>query len=164
MIAFDRILIDGLVLSLVFTVVVVGSLKLNYRLWIQDFPPDIRAMVPPKTAAEKRQTVWVAIPLFLVILAGPLVSIALVERAGGDLGFLRAWLHAYLVWQVVNLWDMVIIDWIGFLFVNPARPPIPGTEGAKGYRDYLFHFVGFLKGSVMGVVLAAVPAALSLLF
>ena len=163
MIDINRVLIDGLVLSLVFTVVVVGSIKLNYRLWIQDFPPDIRAMLPPKTREEKRQTVWVAIPLFAVILAGPLVSLLLSEASRGQMGFLQAWLHAYLVWQVVNLWDMVVIDWIGFRLVDPANPPIPGTAGAKGYRDYRFHFVGFLKGSVMGVVIAAVPAAIALL-
>jgi hypothetical protein len=23
---------------------------------------------------------------------------------------------------------------------------LPGTEGMAGYRDYRFHFVGFLKG------------------
>jgi hypothetical protein len=162
-IALERILTDGLVLSLAFTALVVGSLKLNYRLWIQDFPPDIRAMVPPKTGAEKRQTVLVAVPLFAIILTGPLVSVLLTEAAHGQLGFLRAWLHAYLVWQVVNVWDLLVLDWIGFLFVDPANPPIPGTAGAKGYRDYLFHFVGFLKGSAMGVVIAAVPAGLAML-
>ena len=164
MIAFNRVLIDGFILSVIFTAYVFGTLKWNYRLWIQDFPADIRAMVPPKSDREKRMTVYMAIPLFLIILAGPLVSLLLVKSASGaDLTFLRAWLHAYLVWEFVNLWDWLIIDWGYLLFVNPAKPPIPGTEGARGYRDYAFHFYGFLKGSVGGIVLALPPAAISML-
>lgn len=160
----ERILIDGFVLSLLFTAFVVGTLRWNYRIWIQDFPPDIRAMLPPKTDREKKLTMYMAIPMFLLVLGGPLVSLFLVEATGGgELSFPGAWLHAYLVWQFVNVWDWLIIDWIGFCLVDPEKPPIPGTEGATGYRDYKFHFVGFLKGSVMGIVLAVPPAGLVLL-
>jgi hypothetical protein len=164
MVFVERVLIDGLVLSAVFTVFVVGSLLWNYRLWIQDFPPDIRDMVPPKTAREKRLTAYLAAPMFLIVLGGPLVSLLLVEsQLGGQLRFLTAWLHAYLVWQVVNVWDWLVIDWIGLSLIDPHKPPIPGTEGAAGYRNYRIHFIGFIKGSVVGIVIAAVPAGLVLL-
>jgi len=48
--------------------------------------------------------------------------------------------------------------------VDLDNPPIPGTAGAEGYRNYLFHFVGFLKGTAMGVPFAAVPASPVMLF
>ena len=164
MIFMERVLIDGLVLSAMFTAFVLGSLLWNYRLWIQDFPPDIRAMLPPKTAREKRLTAYLAVPMFLIVLGGPMISLLLVERElERAIGFLTAWLHAYLVWEVVNLWDLLVIDWIGLSFVDPENPPIPGTEGAAGYRNYRFHFIGFLKGCVMGIVIAAAPAGLVLL-
>lgn len=163
MVSFDRILIDGLMLSAAFSVFVVSSLLINFRLWIQDLPPDIRSMVPPKTAEEKRKTVWLAIPLFVLVIGGPVVSIVMTQASDFNYSYPAAWLHAYLLWQVVNVWDLVVIDWIGSLFVNPAKPPIPGTEGAKGYRDYRFHFVGFLKGSAMGIATSALSAGIAIL-
>jgi hypothetical protein len=43
--------------------------------------------------------------------------------------------------------------------VDPRRPPIPGTEGAAGYRDFGFHARAFTKACAMSL-LFAVPAAL----
>ncbi|NLF12175.1 MAG: hypothetical protein GX597_10355, partial [Anaerolineaceae bacterium] len=37
---------------------------------------------------------------------------------------------------------------------------LPGTEGMAGYRDYRFHFVGFLKGLGFCLVGAVVIAGL----
>jgi hypothetical protein len=39
-------------------------------------------------------------------------------------------------------------------------PPIPGTEGAQGYKDYKFHARAFLKASVFGLVVVVPAAAL----
>ncbi|MBE2268298.1 MAG: nitroreductase, partial [Anaerolinea sp.] len=38
LLSLERILIDGLLFSLAFAVIVVGSLAYNARLWIQDYP------------------------------------------------------------------------------------------------------------------------------
>ena len=56
----------------------------------------------------------------------------------------------------MNVFDLAVIDWCGTLLIDPMNPPLADTEGAKGYRDFMFHFIGFLKGSVRGVVLALV--------
>lgn len=120
-------------------------------------------MLPPKNVAEKRLTGLLAIPMVALMIGGPLVSVLLVESfSGRGLSFLDAWLHAYLVWQVVNLWDLVVVDIVGFALLDPDNPPIPGTAGAAGYRDFGFHAIGFVKGTVMGVVLAAAPAGLAM--
>ena len=58
------ILTDGIVLSIVFAVFVVGTLIWKPRMWLQDFPADIQAMIPPKTDAEKRLTILFAISVF----------------------------------------------------------------------------------------------------
>jgi hypothetical protein len=36
---------------------------------------------------------------------------------------------------------------------------LPGTEGSPGYKDYRFHFRGFLIGTVLILVASAVMAA-----
>ena len=110
-------------------------------------------MLPPKTAEEKRLTKVIAVPFFS-LLFGSLAFAAF--RYGNSQGFWAMWLHVYLVWQVVNLFDLVVIDWCGTLLIDPMNPPFPETKGAKGYRDFMFHFVAFLKGSVMGIFLSLI--------
>ena len=56
-------------------------------------------------------------------------------------------------------WDLVLIDWPYAYFVDPSRPPIPGTAGALGYKDYGFHARAFLKASAFSLAII-VPAAL----
>ena len=40
------------------------------------------------------------------------------------------------------------------VLIDPQNPPFPGTENAPGYRNYRFHFVAVLKGSVIGLPMA----------
>ena len=75
------------------------------------------------------------------------------------MSFAEAFAHLYGVWMVVNVWDLALIDWPYAYFVNPDRPPIPGTAGARGYKDYSFHARAFLKASVLSLAVI-VPAAL----
>ena len=56
MISFNRVLADGLTACIPFSVVVWASVLSMPRLWLHSLPPDIQAMVPPKTAAERKLT------------------------------------------------------------------------------------------------------------
>ena len=67
--------------------------------------------------------------------------------------------YLYGVWMEINLWDLVAIDWPYAYFVDPDRPPIAGTAGACGCKDYGFHFRMFLKASVLSLAII-LPVAL----
>lgn len=153
MLNIQLLLIDGGILTIVFSVFVIGSIIWKPRLWLQDFPADIQAMLPPKTEIEKRQSIMLAIPFFIVLFGGLGLSAV---RYGTENGFLAMAFHIYLVWQIVNLVDLVVIDWGGMMLIDPQNPPLAGTAGAKGYRDFKFHFIGFIKGSLMGIVFALI--------
>jgi len=155
MIDVRLLLLDGSILTAVFAAFVVGPMLWKPRMWLHDFPADIQARVPPKTEEERRLTKRFAVPFFVVLLAGFAITGL---RYGDANGFWGLALHLYLIWQMINLFDLVVLDWGGMHLIDPRRPPLAGTEGAKGYRDYGFHFVGFLKGSVMGVALALAVA------
>ena len=154
----DLLLLDGTVLVVLFGAFVVGTLLWRPRIWLHDFPPDLQARMPEKTAEERRLTTLLAVP-WLALLFGGLIYAGV--RFGVDHGYLDLALHVYLLWQIVNLFDLVVIDWGGMHLVDPRDPPFEGTEGAKGYRDWGFHFVAYLKGSVMGVPLCALVAAVA---
>lgn len=159
MFPWSQLLLDSIIVILAFSVFVVGTLVWKPRLWIQDFPADLQAMLGPKTAEEKRLTALIALPFFALFFGLPLLlGWDLKTTMGSDFSFVMAWLYGYGMFFIVNLWDLVVIDWIGTSLVDPQNPPFPGTEGAAGYRDYAFHFRGFLKGCAMGIVFATVFA------
>jgi hypothetical protein len=102
--------------------------------------------------------------LFLCIVVGvPLYSNAKLRRQNnGKLSFLAAFIHSALIFFYFAVWDLVVLDWLIFVTIQPDFILISGTEGLAGYKDYWFHFeVGFLGWAqwisilVGGLVMAA---------
>lgn len=153
-------LVAGLLVCIPFTIFVVITFSTVPRVWLHSLPPDIARMAGPKTPHEQRLTRWVMLPIVLAILPGLSVASAfwLARRDGIDLTFAGAVVHLSIVWAVVHLWDFVVIDCVYAALVDPARPPIAGTEGAAGWTDYDFHFRSLIKALLMSA-LFVVPAA-----
>lgn len=160
MFSWQHFFTDLAILIAVFTVFVVGTVLWKPRIWLHDFPADIQAMADPKTPAEERLTRVLGVPFILLFFGLPLLlGWDLKAILGPEFTFLNAWLYGYALFFGVNLWDLIVLDWFGFLLVDPQNPPIPGTEGAQGYRDYAFHFYAFLRGCLIGIVFATFFAA-----
>jgi hypothetical protein len=159
--AWSRVVSDGLIACIPFTVVVWASFLSKPRLWLHSLPSDIQAMAPPKTAAERRTTAWVGAIVLSCFFGVPIfLTWRLHARVPGGLSLLESIVHLYGVWMVVNVWDLVAIDWPYAYLVDPARPPIPGTAGARGYKDYGFHARAFLKASVFSLAIIVPAGAL----
>jgi hypothetical protein len=62
--------------------------------------------------------------------------------------------------MVFNIVDWLLLDWLMFCTLTPRFLVIPGTEGMSAYKDYGFHFRGFLKGCVFSVLAGLVIAAI----
>jgi len=161
MVSIPKIILDGAVFSVIASVLIVITLRLNPRLWLQDYPQDIQALVPPKTDKEKRLSLVLGI-LFLVLLAAiPLVStLALNSQYQGEISFFSLAINAFGVVFVFNVVDWLVLDWLMFCAITPGFVVIPGSEGAKGYKDYGFHFRGFLIGTVFSAVAGLVIGAI----
>ncbi len=155
MFPWNQLVTDLAILTIAFTVFVVGTLRWKPRIWLHDFPADIQAMAAPKTPTEKRLTRLIGVPFIVLFFGLPLLlGWDLKDTMGTSYSFLYAWVCGYALFLGVNLWDLIVLDWIGFSLIDPQNPPIPGTEGAHGYRNYAFHFYAFLKGCIIGLVFA----------
>jgi hypothetical protein len=53
--------------------------------------------------------------------------------------------HFAIMFGTFNVLDWVVLDW-GLVYWQPHFVVLPGTEGMAGYRNYWFHFRGFLIG------------------
>ena len=165
MINISKILLDGALLSILASLSIFSILRFNPRLFLQDYPDEIQAMVPPKTDLEKRQSLISGIPFLLILLAVPFFSTLVLKRQSGEMiSFFSLFFNAFGVAFLFNLVDLLVLDWLMFCFITPSFLVIPGTEGMQEYKDYGYHFRAFLIGTVLsiaaGLVIAGVVAFL----
>ena len=106
----DTILIYGIPCSLIISVIVMGMLWYNPRLFLQDYPKDIQAAVPPKTKAEKRVSTYWAIVIILLFIAFPLAAALSAKAAHHSL--FEIFLSAFGVPFLFNTIDWLILDWL----------------------------------------------------
>jgi hypothetical protein len=145
------------------TVFLLGLVLYNPRLMLQDYPPAIKAIVPPKTEQEKRLSTWLGLPFILVLLVFPVYATFVFQAKMGT-GFFSLWLYAFGIALAFNLWDWLVLDWLVFCTITPRQFVIPGSEGHPAYKDYFFHFRGFLIGTVFSAVLGVIAAGIVAIF
>ena len=89
MFSIRKVVLDGAILSPIASLLLVVSLRLNPRIWLQDYPEDIQNKVLPKTEQEKRLSLVFGIPFLVLLAAVPFIStLALKRQGGGDVSFL----------------------------------------------------------------------------
>jgi hypothetical protein len=147
------------------TIFLIFLVLYNPRLMLQDYPPAIKEIVSPKTDAEKRQSTWLGLPFILVLFAFPIyATFTFQARASGEAGFLSLWSYAFGIAFAFNLWDWLVLDWLVFCTLTPKKFVIPSSEGHPAYKDYFFHFRGFLIGTVFSAVMGLAGAGIVAIF
>lgn len=162
MLDVTKILVDGSLFALIFSVIIVGVVIYNPRLMLNpgDIPADILAAVPPKTKEEHRQALWLGIPFILVLVVLPVYSAYSFALQNPQAGYWTLFLHTFFVALIPNLVDLVILDWLVFCTITPSVFVYPGTEGFAGYKDYGFHLRAHVRAFPVQVVVVAVLAGL----
>jgi len=158
-----NILIEGGILSLIVSFWLMLTLKINPRIFLHDYPAKIQEKVPKKTRIERRLSYIFGVPFMLLLLFGSFFStLSLTEQ--GNAQFWALWLNAFGIIFVFNIVDWLILDWLIFCTLTPGFLVIPGSEGMPEYKDYGFHFRGFLLGTIYstfgGLIIAGIVSVL----
>jgi len=132
-------------MNLLLTIVIYGSIYVNPLFWVSDYPPDIQEAVGPVDVPIGQKLVVGAI-LLCIVVGVPFYSNAKLRRQNkGELSFPAAFANSALIAFFFAAWDLLVLDWLIFVTIQPDFIVIPGTEGLAGYKDYWFHFeVSFL--------------------
>ena len=154
----------GLVLSILVTALIAAGYWVNPEVWLSQYPPDIRnkvGLVSDKTREQSR----VFTLLFVVFLLGTLVVslLRLWQLRNGQMTFQSSFISTFTLLIVFNLFDILVLDWLVLVTIRPSRIILPGTEGMKGYGDYMFHLRGFLAGLILALFIGLVLAGISVL-
>ncbi|MBM6648754.1 nitroreductase [Bacillus sp. RIT 809] len=147
----EQMMIVGISMSFILSIMTLGSLYYNPRLWLNDYPKDIQKVVLPKSINEKKQTYYFGIIYNIILFGTPLVSTYILHQHE-KLLYIEAYLHTFGIVMTFNLVDLFIIDWLIFCWITPRFVVIPSTEEMKGYKDYIFH----LRGAIVGTPFLAI--------
>jgi len=161
--SIGNIIIDGLILSIAVSIVVVGSLAFNPRLWLQDAPADLRARVAPMTPTEKRHRVVVMVFFFTIIVVVMYSTLTRVHLDNdGSPDFWALFLTTWGVLMIFNLFDAVILDYVLLTVIRPKFARIPGVGDLTETSENLYwmHVRDFLKGCVIVTITSGVIAGL----
>ena len=161
LININHIIAYGTVLSLIGSGIILVSLYVNPRLWLQDYPRKIQQKAQPKTREEKRQSLYWGVPFLVVLFTIPFLSAwTLRHQHPASASFLNLFLTAFGVGLFFNIVDLVIIDCLIFCLWTPGFLIIPGTGGMDAYRDFGHHFKGFLVGIMVSIVASLLIATI----
>jgi hypothetical protein len=150
-------LVYGVILTVVMSITCFTLMVLNPEVWVGDYPPDIKEKFGPMSAqAQKLKKVAGILVLLLIfgIVGGAMVHWA--GRHAEPMTFMEAFLSSFLILTLFNVVDWLILDWLFFVTIQPRLIVLPGTEGMAGYKDYAFHFYGFLKGVIGSAAVSVV--------
>ena len=160
--AFQTGLLYGIVFSLLFSALLLVMIRINPEMMLNDYPPEIKARYGPAGEKTKQQRKPFVILFFLIVFGVPLLSIMRLDQMiAGVPSFLEIFINIFTLFLVFNIVDLLILDWLIFCAITPRFIVLPGTEGMAAYKDYGFHFRGFLIGCVICLVSALVFASLA---
>jgi hypothetical protein len=151
----------GIALSTVLTIMIVVSLMINKEMWLQDYPPDVKARWGPMSVKAKRQRFVFALFFFGMLIGAMAYAVIRLEQViGTPPSFITIFASIVIVFAIFNLVDAIIIDWLILMVLWPGLGVLPGTEGMAGYKDRRLWTINLLKGFVLtpfvGILVAGV--------
>lgn len=154
------LIIESIVLCLLFTIGVGTKVKDPISA-LYDYPPKIQNKVKSleqykdKIPTQKQRLSSKLLAALCILLVFSLI----LKFVNGYNTFYEAFGYGYLLWTIINLYDLVVLDIIWFC--HDPRFVLLGTEDmVKEYHNYWFHTRGFLIGEILGLVICALAGML----
>ena len=153
--------LECIVGCLLFTLMILPAQYKDPIKMIMSYPPNIRKRVEElpqyKDSIQKREKAHIGKKIFGIVLF--VFVFSAVAYFFGCRDFKSAFFHVFILFFVVNLFDLLVLD-IG-VFCHSKKLRIPGTEDMeKDYKDYFFHAKGTFIGTLFGVVIALASAGI----
>lgn len=153
--------IECMIACIIFAVIILPTQYKDPIKYIMSYPPEIRKRVESlpeyKNSIKRTEKGHILKKLVAVIVFITLLSA--VAYFSGAKRFQTAFLHVFILFFAVNLFDVIVLD-IG-VFCHSKKLRIAGTEDMdKEYKNYLFHIKGAIKGIVLGIVISLLSASI----
>ena len=151
----SSLFIQCVVCCLLFTIIILPSQYKDPIKMIMSYPPEIIKRVEGlsqyKDTIKQREKAHISKKLIGLVFF--VIILSIVAYFSGCRSFVATFIHVFTLFFVVNVYDLIVLDW--GIFCHSKRLRIPGTEDMeKEYKDYVFHVRGAGVGIVLGLVVA----------
>ena len=158
------LVIECVILCIVFTLIILPVQYKDPMVMIMSYPPNVIKRVEqlPQYAGciKEREKKHIAKKIFGFFFFA--IILAIIAYVSGCREFVDTFIHVFMLFFAVNVYDMLVLDWA--IFCHSKKLRIPGTEDMdEGYKDYLFHVRGAIKGTVIGMIVAILSGVIILL-
>ena len=141
--------IKGLIWSVLWIIYVYVIVTKYPWQMLHEYPKDIqKASTLPEPTTEQKKNAKLFGAIGSLVIFGALITFGLIRFAGSRESYGKVLLYIFIIAMIWNIADLLIMDWLIICRITPKWVVIPGTEGCSGYKDYFFHFKGFLIGCV----------------
>ncbi len=150
------ILIESIILCLIFTVMVYIMSREPIKT-LYNYPPKIQERV--KTLKEYKDKIPTQKNKIVVKLCACLIFVIilclLLRYINGRTTFVESFSDGFILWTIVNLWDVIVLDIIWFC--HDKQFVFKGTEDmVDEYHNYWFHIKGFFIGETIALIVCSV--------
>jgi hypothetical protein len=157
-----QLLIQAITYSLILGLTFLLIARINPEMWINDYPPYIKAKYGPMSEDSNRLRMILSIPVMVFMIGFPFFVIVQLAQSTA-LTFWQVFGSLFFLYTFFNLFDMVIMDWLIFCTIQPSLFVLPGTEGIAAYKDYGFHLRASLKGQILLTLVSLIGAGIMML-
>ncbi|MBQ8996000.1 MAG: hypothetical protein IJ091_09305 [Oscillospiraceae bacterium] len=155
-------LLKGLIWSVLWILYVYMLLKCFPWEMVHEYPDDIKEKTTLKEPNEeekkrgKRIGGAYSVALFAILAVFPILYFR-----SSPVSFWTVFFYTWIIAFTWNVIDLVVMDWLFVCTLTPDWIVLPGTKGCKGYKDYGFHFKGFLLGCIYISLTALIMAGIA---
>lgn len=155
--------IESIILCAIFTLAVVPPTLKNPLKQVFNYPPVIRERV--KSLPQYKDKIPTKNKKVSLKILGAIIFIVvftMIVYFSGARTFSHAFIYAFGLFMVGNLFDVLVLDIM--LFCHDKRFRIPGTEDmVKEYESPWFHIISSVKGTVAGIIISVITAGIIVL-
>ena len=159
-----KLFFECIISCVLFGLVIVGSVLINKVFWLQEYAPSVQekflSLYPECRPADKKENIaGIVIKKIIACLLFVLILLLMVYIAGAK-SFYDGFLYCYIIWLVVDWFDVFVLD-LGIL-ANWKKVRLPGTEDMdKEYRSNNRKSIieGFI-GMAIGIIIAVIVGGL----
>jgi len=112
---------------------------------------------------RKKLTVTSALGLLLMLsfILGMLLwgNYRWLQLSGASPTLLSLWVNGFGIFMVLHLYDLIVLDYLIIVRWHPKFLNLPNTDYYTSFRP---HFIGFLRGLPLGMLLSFVAALLNI--
>jgi hypothetical protein len=144
-------IVHGFIWSVIWVVSLLILAKFYPHTLVHNYPKELQRLANVPVKGTRTSLILCSSVLYIAIFGYYMFSVIWTFRSG-SVHFIAVVNFSFIIFIVLNVFDLLILDWVFMCNIQPSIFVLEGTKGHKEYKNYVFHFIGFIKGTIIGAV------------